>query len=84
MEWLVQVGQPFVLIGVVVSLIWNAAIFYTQLKYIRNNMITKENLESAQMKLMANLKDWADEKFVTERECAGRIATLGPSHRAWE
>ncbi len=79
-EWLAQAGQPYLLIGVFISLVWNAAVYHTQLKYIRNNMVTKKDLELTKLNLITDLKDWAGEKFVTSRDCATRISTLGPVH----
>jgi hypothetical protein len=75
-EWFAESAQPFVLLGVIISVVWNVAISYTQLKHIRKNMVTKENLVASQLKLMSDLKDWANERFVTSRECATRVTTL--------
>ena len=79
-EWLTKTGQPFLLIGVIISLVWNVAVCHTQFKHLRTNMVTKKDLELAKLNLISELKAWADEKFVTERECATRISTLGPIH----
>ncbi len=72
-EWAAEFGQPFLLLGVFVSLIWNVAVCHTQFKHIRNNMVTKKDLELARQ----NLKLWAVEQFVTQKQCAERIVGLG-------
>lgn len=79
-EWLAQGGQAWLMLGLMLSLVWHTAVCYTQFKHIRNNMVTKKDLQLAQLKLIADIKIWAEEKFVTERECATRISTLGPVH----
>jgi len=77
MDWLAQL-QPLFLLGFLVSFIWNVAVCHTQFKHIRKNMATKKDLEVARLKVIADVKAWAEERFVTERECASRIAGLSP------
>ena len=79
-QWITEVGRPYLLIGLIISVVWHTAVCYTQFKHIRTNMVTKKDLELARLNLISELKEWADEKFVSERECATRISTLGPVH----
>ncbi len=81
-KWFAQNGQPYLLLGIILSIVWHTAVTYTQFKHLRANMVTKKDLELAKLNLIAELKHWADEKFVTERECATRIVGLGsgPKH----
>ncbi len=74
MEVFRMLESPVVLI--IIFVVWNIATTYTQQKWMRKNMVTKKDLQIAAAEITAALKEWAEDRFVTQRECTNRIVGL--------
>ena len=67
-----QTGLWVLGISVLVGVVWNAAVSYTNLKYMRVNMVTHKDLEISMLQQCDHIQEWADKRFVTRREQAAQ------------